>query len=425
MKNLKTLSAVAIGAFVMSLAYAIAFNDDGDGDFDVEFDDENGHSVRHIVNGDRGEFVRRDDDGALKASWRGDFELSNNGNGLKSLERKLEIETDDDDETRRVVFKDNDGSIETAYFIGDEEQPAGEETNAAAADLFLQFLRASGVRSDERVKALLKTGGVETVLAEFDHLDGDDAFRRYAVALVEESDLSTEEITHLADKLKSVESDHDRRLVLRAILEHETLSPETTPLLIRAARSIESDHDLRLLVEAFAERKLNNDAMDLALGLYGRIESDHDLRISAEALLENAALTKLQAARVLEVAADEIESDHDMRLLLTETAAMFSEEPALTDAWLQGFATLESGHDQRLSIEAVAENAKPASSGWLALIDASSDIDSDHDARRALEAIAGNMGDEAELLDAYRAVAERIGSSSDRDRALAAIDGEE
>jgi len=425
MKNLKTLSIVAVGAIVMSAAYAVTFgNDDSEG-FDIEIDSDEGLSVRHIVNGDRGEFIRKDDNGTLEASWRDEFTLTNDGNGLKSLERKLEIEIEAEDETRRVVFKNDDGAIETVYFIDDEELPAGEDTDAAAAALFLQFLRASGVRSEERVRALINNGGVEAVLTELNYLDGDDAFRRYAVALVEESDLSTEEITHLTEKLVTVESDHDMRDVLRAILEHETLLPETTPLLIRAARSIESDHDLRLLVEAFAKTPLDSNAMDLALDLYGRIESDHDLRISAEALLESGTLSKMQAARLLEIAAGEIESDHDMRLLLTETAGMFADEPTLTDAWLQGYAVLESSHDQRLSIEAVAEEAAPSPSGWLSLIDASSDIESDHDARRALETIASNMGDEPELLAAYRAVAERIGSSSDRERALAAVDGDE
>lgn len=422
MKNLKTLSVVAVGAIVMSAAYAVTFSGEGDDqDFSIEIDSDEGLSVRHIVNGDRGEFVRKDDNSTLEASWRGAFELTEDGNGLKSLERKLEIETDNDDEIRRVVFKDDDGSIETVYFIDGDEQPKGEEADTAAAALFLQFLRASGVRSDERVRALVQNGGAEAVLAEFDHLEGDHAFRRYAVALVEESDLSTEEIATLTEKLDGVESDHDMRLVLRAILEHETLSPEATPLLIRAARSIESDHDLRLLVEAFAERPLDSNAMDLALGLYERIESDHDLRISAEALLENSALSRLQAARLLEIAASEIESDHDLRLLLTETAPMFSDEPTLADAWLKGLAALESNHDQRLSIVAAAEEADPNASGWLSLIDAVGDIDSDHDARRALETIASNMNDDPELLEAYRAVAERIDSSSDRERALAAI----
>ncbi|MEO1241256.1 MAG: hypothetical protein AAFX54_05060 [Pseudomonadota bacterium] len=418
MKSLKTLGAVAIGSIVLSATYALAIKDHSTR-LDVEDDGE--RSIRHTVNGDRGEFVRRNDESTLEATWRGDFELTDDGDGISSIEKKLEIEFEDDDEIRRALFeKDGDG-VGVSYFVDGERQPAGADTDSAISALLLEFLRASGVQSDERVAALLKNGGVENVLTELEFLEGDHAFRLYAVALTEQSELSDGEVTKLADSLQSIESDHDLRLALRAILENETVSAETTPALINAASGIESDHDLRLLVEAFAERPLDADAMDLALDLYARIESDHDLRVSAEALLENGDLSPAQAARILKTAADTIESDHDMRLVLTQTAPMFSAEPELTDAWLDGFSALESGHDQRLSVEAVAEEAGHSPEAWTALIDASETIESDRDRRKALEAIAANFGDDASLIAAYRTVADKIESERERERALEAI----
>ncbi len=418
MKNLKTLAAITGGAIILSIGYAIAV---GDQKVDVAIDNNDGRSIRHMVVGNRGEFILRDDDLTLEAHWRGDFVLSDDGNSIASLDHSFEIEFEIDSETKRVAFKDKNGDVKKTYYMGDEEQPEGAETDKAIANLFLQFLRVSGHKADERVAALLKTDGVTAVLDELGFLESDHALRRYSVALSEQADLSTEQITELAARLTSIESDHDLRLALDAILENETLSAEVTPALLSAASNIESDHDLRLLVEAFAERPLNDEAMGLAIDLFERIESDHDLRVAAQALLENSDLDAKHAARLLKTAANKIESDHDMRLILTEIAPMAFKEKMLSDAWIDGFHSLESSHDQRLSIVTVAEEGGHDTNTWLALITACENIESDHDRRLALQAIADEMGDSPELIAAYRTTAKSIESSSDRRRTLEAI----
>ncbi len=415
MKSLKSLGAVTIGAILVSATYALAVKDQN---IRINIDSDDERSIRHTVNGDRGEFILRDDNETLEASWRGDFELTDDGNGIESVDRKLEIEITNASETRRALFEDDRDGVDITYFVDDEKQADGSETDSAVAALLLKFFRASGVQSDERVAAFIQTGGAQAVIAELDFLEGDHAFRRYVTALTEQADLTASEINTIAEKLKSVESDHDLRLALKAILEHETLSAETIPALISAADGVESDHDLRLLVEAFAERPLDGNAMDLALGLYGRIESDHDLRVAAEALLENSNLSAGQAARLLKTAAQAINSDHDMRLVLEETAPLFSDNPALTDAWLEGFATISSDHDRRLSIEAAAEDASHPQSVWIALMEASENIESERDLRLALESIAENMDINDDTVRAYRKATDAIESERERQLAL-------
>jgi len=422
MKNLKTLAAMTGGAIILSIGYAIAVNDHRSV---VTVDNDDGRSIRHMVSGDRGEFILREEGRTLEAHWRGDFELSDDGNSIASLDHSIEIELETDNDTKRVVFKDKNGDVKKIYYVDDDEQPEGAETDKTISNLFLQFLRASGHQSDKRVAALLKADGATAVLDELGFLESDHALRRYSVALSEQADLSTEQITELASRLTSIESDHDLRLALDAILENETISAEATPALINAANNIESDHDLRLLVEAFAERPLNDEAMNLAIGLFERIESDHDLRVAAQALLENSDLDAKQAAKLLRTAANEIESDHDMRLILTEIAPMYFKEKLLTDAWIDGFRSLESGHDQRLSIVTVAEEGGRGIHAWLTLITACEDIDSDHDRRLALQAIADEMDDSPELIAAYRTAAAMIENSSDRRRALEAVGDED
>jgi len=113
MKSLKTLSAVTIGAIILSTIYALAMKDQS---VRIDIDSGDERSVRHTVNGDRGEFILRDAEETLEATWRGDFELTDDGNSIKSVERKLDIELETADETRRVLFEDDSNDVKATYF---------------------------------------------------------------------------------------------------------------------------------------------------------------------------------------------------------------------------------------------------------------------------------------------------------------------
>jgi len=384
MKNLNTLGAVTVGAIVLSVFYAVSVHDRS---VDISMDTGEGQSVHHIVNNDRSEFTLKDDDRTIKAKWRGDFELDDLGTNIIDVERRLEIEIKEDGVTERIEFEHEGDNLAKTYYLDGKEQEAGPETDKAISALITKFLRISGLKAEDRVTALLKSKGPAAVLEEMAHLKGDYAVRRYTVALTEQADLSADNITALAGILARMESDHDLRLALSAVLEHETISADMTPVLLDAAKSIESDHDMRKLLEAFTKGALSEDAMDIALGFYERLESDHDLRQAADAFLSNGALTLPQTARLLTIAADKIDSDHDMRLILSESAPMFSKDENVTRAWLQAFDAIESSHDQRLALESIADYIDGEPELIAAYHTAAAKIESDHERASALEAI--------------------------------------
>lgn len=389
MKSLRSLAILAGGAVFVSAAYAIAMGDgSGDrGDFHFTMDDDDGRSMRHITRGDKSDFYLRDDNITLKAAWRGEFDLDGSGDYIRAVDDELKIEIEEDGVTQSATFKDDDDGLEVVYRRDEETQSAGEETDKAVRALVVKFLRASGVKANERVAALLNRGGAETVLAEFDRLEGDHAVRRYTTALVEQTDLTDAETLTLIEKIKTVESDHDLGGALEAILEQEEISPEAAKAILAAAQTIESDHDMRQIVEAFGERTLDDEALSLLIDLYTEIESDHDLRIAAQTVLENDALTPAQSARLLSTAADKISSDHDMRLILSDSAAFFSKAPEVADAWFEAYNTLSSSHDQRLALETIADAVETDPALRARYLSAARRIDSDHDRERALEAI--------------------------------------
>lgn len=420
MKHLRTLAALVVAVVFISAIYAFAVADRS-ADWEINIDEDTGRTVRHTISGDRGEFVLRDDERAIKAVWRGEFALNEFGTDIAELDDRLEVALEEDGGRERVEFRNEAGGVSRTYFLNGEEQEDNTATQEAIADLLLRFFRASGMKADERVKALIAQGGASAALAEIELLSADHAVSQYAVALSEQAELSPAEMERLAQRLKTIKGDHDLARALAAILEHENITAQTAPILIAAAEAIRSDHDLRQLVEAFAEKPLDDESLGLALGLYDRIDGDHDLRVAASAFLEGGALNAAQTARLLAAAAQRIESDHDMRMVLTEAAPSFASSDATRAAWLDAYRSIESDHDKRLSLQEAAEQDGLGAAEWTALIEATKSIGSSHDRRLALEAVAEQIGRDPALVAAYREAAEGIDSEHDRRRALEAI----
>lgn len=418
MNSLKTLGAFVVGAIIIAVSYGIAF---GGKDTSVNFEFDDGEGVRHVVNGDRGKFILREDDLTIEASWRGDYELNADGSDVSRLERRLEITRKQNGATERAVFENDDEDVERSFYRDGAEQDDGAETDNAVRELLLVFLRASGVKADERVAILMRKGGADAVLEEMTALHGDHARQRYISTLTESAELEPQQLRKLVDIASGMKGDNNIRRALEAIIEHEEISEDVWPSLIAAADKIESDYDLRRLIETVAEQDINAEAVRLALGLFDRIDSDHDLRRAGEALLEQEALTAEGAAALLSAAAARIDSDHDLRLLLSEAAAHMTSSDAVADAWLEGFSSLGSDHDKRLALEEAAEIDALSDAIVMKLLDATHEIGSDHDHRLALALFAERAGKNPELRAAYLSSAQAISSDHDRRQALQAV----
>jgi hypothetical protein len=418
MNRLSTLGFLVAGAIVLAAVYGSAF---GDRDVTASIDFDDGEGVRHIVNGDRGEFKLRQEGLSLVASWRGDYELNADGGDIVEVDRRLEIKREQNGVEERAVYERDGGDVARTYFLDGEKQGDTPQTRAAMSALLTAYLGASGVKAEERVAILLRKGGPDAVIAEIEAAYGGHARQRYAVELVEQADLAPGELLALLTALKGVEGDHDLRQALTAVLDNEKIGADEMPLFLEAASRIDSDYDLRRLIEAVAEKPLNDDAMTLAIGLFEKIESDHDLRRAGEALLAQPGLAPDNIARLLSVAASQIDSDHDLRLLLDDSAPLLAKGDAVAAAWLEGFGALDSDHDRRLAIMDAAGQPGVSDAAYRDLIAANALISSDHDRRLALEAFAKRAKADPALRAAYEDAARAISSDSDRERALAAI----
>ncbi|WP_428407499.1 hypothetical protein [Hyphococcus sp.] len=417
MNRLSTLGALIAGAILLAAFYGVAFGG-RDAGIDIEINDDEG--VRHVVSGDRGSFALKKDGLDLEASWRGDYDLTEGGDDLASLEHKLDITRKQAEREEQVVFERDGDDVESIYYLDGEKQDENPETAAAKKALLIAFLEASGAKAEDRVAILLREGGVKAVLERIDAMYSDHARLRYITELTDQTDLTNAETSDLLKSLKNIEGDHDLRVALDALLQNETVDAAEMPLFLETASRIESDYDLRRLIERVSENELNDDALTLAIELMKRLESDHDLRRASEALLGQDKISEAAAARLLDTIGDRIESDHDLRLILGDAAPFLARGGDAARAWVGAFNALDSDHDQRLTLEEAAGVRGLSVETRLALIAASENIESDHDRRLALEAYSDLLeGDEA-LEAAYKKSADGIGSESDRERALEA-----
>lgn len=415
MNSLKTLGAIVAGVILLAAVYGAVF---GDADISGQIEIDDGAGVRHIVTGDRGEFSLHEDGLKIRASWRGEYELSDDGGDIASLDHKLEIVREKDGAKERAVFERDGDGVERSFFRDGEEVEDGNETARGARDLLEAFLGASGVKAEERVKILLRRGGPDAVIAEIAGVYGDHARQRYAAELTEQTDLSADELAALLSALRAIEGDHDMRLALGAVLENEKITAAEAPMILEAAGRIESDYDMRRLIETVAEAPIDDEAIRVAVGMMARIDSDHDFRLAAESLLDQGSITPETAAMLIAVAADHIDSDHDLRLLLGASASYL--ETGAADAWIGALDAIDSDHDLRLLLTDAAEKSGVSDDAVLRLIGAAAAIDSDNERRLTLESFAGRAKRTPALLEAYEAAARGISSQSDRDRALEA-----
>lgn len=417
MNSLRTLGALIVGAIILAAVYGSAFSG-RKGGVDIEISDEEG--VRQVVKGDRGSFALKQDGLMLEASWRGDYDLTDAGDGVAALDYALKIVREQNGREEKVVFENDDNEIESVYYLNGEKQDENPETQEAKRALLTAFLEASGAKAEERVESLLREGGPPLVIEKIGAMYSDHARLRYVTELTKQAELSGNDVTSLLSSLKNIEGDHDLRVALDALLQSDSVSAREMPAFLESATRIENDYDLRRLIESVSEQGLNADAIGLAIGLLERLESDHDLRRASEALLEHDNISGEQAARLVETIGERIESDHDLRLILSDAAPYLAGGAKPAAAWLSAFGSLSSDHDRRLVLEEAAKLNGLSNETLMLLIAASEKISSDHDRRLVLEAYADSLDDDEALQAAYVQAAHGISSDSERERVLAA-----
>lgn len=404
------LPVLAFAPPAAAKGFFISSSDKGEGVFVFQSSDDDGGKI--LIRTKKAEF---------QTEWKGEFDIAPDGRSLARLDGRMSVESKKGPHSRRVEYTGRKGGIEEAYFVDGERKTIDAATRKEIGEMMLSFVRISGIDADERVESILKSGGVNAVLAEIGEIPESHAAMRYMISLAEQAPLKPAHIENLSARIADLDGDHDKRRAIEALFEHQSLSAASREMLLKSADRMTSDHELRLLVEAASAGEMTEGAAETAFALLKRISSDHDFRLGAEALLDNKAFADRDAASLLALAGDHIDSDHELRLIVETASGRIGRSEAVAVSALTAISSIKSSHEKRLAIEEVADALPRRSRHWEALIAAAGAIGSDHEAGNALETIADAMPREPGLLAAYRQAVAKIDSQREREQALEAI----
>ncbi len=296
---------------------------------------------------------------------RGELRFNADFSRITSLSSggRAEFEESDGRRSRRVELRDDDGALRQRWVVDGRERPFDGQAQAWLDAMLLNTFRSGGLAAEERATALLRTGGVDALLAEMQLLHGDWA----------------------------------RGLYYRLVLSDGGLDDARTATLLRQMTTeIRSDHTRQQILETVAERRALTDARVRAayIAAAASIESDHSRSRALDAALRQR-LSGSDLAAILDAAAG-IGSDHNKTELLVQMAERHALSPELRTAYLAVARTIDSDHSAGMAAHALLERGSPSQDEIALALGIAAGIDSDHTRAELLARLAGH----ADLTDA-------------------------
>lgn len=171
------------------------------------------------------------------------------------------------------------GELAYRYRLSGRDAPFDDDARAWLRALVPEFLRSSGIAAAERAQWLLRTQGVDGLLAEVTRLRGDRAQRLYLDALLEAGPHPSGTLVRALDVAGSeLKSDRELRLLLERIETRDLESPQVRRSFLRATTTIESDRELASVLVGLMEREpLSTSEVELVLESAESIGSDREL----------------------------------------------------------------------------------------------------------------------------------------------------
>ncbi len=354
-----------------------------------------------------GNMMYQDDDHLIRAKWDGAFFQSDDESTITKIDKDgyFKITEEIDDKDRSIAFKMVKGKIKATYkFDGSEKQMTAADKKWLK-DTLLTFNR-TGIYADERVKRLLKNGGVKTVLNEMDHIDG-HALHTYTKALVDSRKLKENEVLRLIKILAKLDSDYEMRMAYTALLNSHDLPKGAMKDILAAAKSIESDYEMRQVITPLLDKHpLDDKLFSTLLDLSSTMDSDYEMRELLTVAISRRDMSPEHLVKVMKIARDRIDSDYELRTLISVVADQLGKSKEASTIAIESIEDIGSDYEQRMAAMMIIEFADLDTKGWKALIKSIDNISSDYETALALIGILEKMPKDNNLLRAVERSAE-------------------
>ena len=262
-----------------------------------------------------------DDGWTRRVEVSGKAEFNEDYSDVKSLSEGglLRIEESHGNQSYQLlVRRDENGQLVRKYLVNGEAHSLDANGKKWIAGLLLMAVRQGAIDTDNRVRSMLRKGGVNTVLEEIAVINGDYAKRLYFQALLKTEGLNRNDLQKVIASLKTqIISDHEKANLLKQTAEIFLNDSSVSTGFFQAVSSINSDYERRLtLSDVVKRRNLSPQVLEQVLQTATTISSDYE---KATFFLEASNLytgeTRLRTAFLRAV--ETIKSDHERGRVLS------------------------------------------------------------------------------------------------------------
>ncbi len=357
---------------------------------------------------------------SIKVKWEGRFTLTDDETGIESIERDglLNIRTKDGKERRRIRMENEDGTIETTYWLNGDKQALDSNGEKWLAQTIQLLVRNSAIDMENRIERYLSKGGTKLAFKKFDELEGDYVRRVFASELIDQADLDEGETKSLIKAYKVVESDYETRLFMDDMIDADLITKKTLGDALGLTADMDSDYELRLALTPLLEEFAFDDKdMERVLDRALKIESDYELRLLLSAAMDSGELSKGNQKRLIK-AAQSIDSDYELRLVISQFADEATMDAGMTTDLLQAIRAIEGDYEKRLALAAVVDEGSMNEANWMQAIKVAETIEGDYEKRLALAQIKDDLPNDSKLEKAFTEAAKTIDGDYEREMLL-------
>lgn len=285
--------------------------------------------------------------------------------GDRWLPRQLEIEAGPDGEITRL------------YFSGGIRQPYDLEAARLLSRELSSWLRNEPINLPDRLSRWIAAEGPEGALREIRTVSSDHTKRLYLEELLVKVTPNEEFLRRTLRVAGEINSDSERRTFLSNTAPRFRGYPQPV---LAFVDTLNSDHDRRRMLSDLA-LELPVSALPRLAASIARINSDYD---RAEILIELLGPSVEQQAPLLAVVA-ELNSDHEKARVLKHAAERYADALAVREPFFAAVNSINSDHDRREVLQALLRQPGLSLESMQAIAAAAKRMPSDHDREAVLK----------------------------------------
>ena len=354
---------------------------------------------------------------------------------------------------RYEVRLESSGQMAHRYLVDGREKPFDADAKAWLRAALPDLLRESGIDAPERVRRILKQGGVPAVLAEIGKIHSDGTKKLYICELLLTGKLSADQCQSLLrvvrgmnsdgekaavlvflapdvlkdnlrdyafEALKTIHSDGEKHRVLTQFISHDS-SRGTLTLAARAASDINSDGEKAAVLVDLAGHLGNNN--ELSRPFFRATESIHSDGERARVLTAVMASAGEQRDTLTEAlrSAKSISSDGEKARVLVHADGYWKDDDGMRRAYFEAADSVHSDGEKARVLTSLIGRGGLSDLTLVAAVHCATGIHSDGEKARVLVAIASHSPGKPEIRDEIITAAHSIHSSGEHSRVMAAI----